>query len=134
LAMAGVPVGVMNAPVIPGLNHHEIPDIIQAAANAGAVAAGYTVVRLNGHIGEVFKDWLTKNYPDRALKVWGQIADLHGGKVTDSHFGRRMSGEGPLAESIRQLFGAAVSRHLAGKSMPPYNTSLFLKGGNYTLF
>jgi DNA repair photolyase len=77
LANAGAPVGVMNAPVIPGLNSHEIPDVVKAASENGATVAGYTIVRLNGAIAEVFKDWLIKNFPDRAEKVWNQIKSCH---------------------------------------------------------
>ena len=104
LAKAGVPVGVMNAPVIPGLNHHEIPEIFKAAADHGALNAGMTMVRLNGSIGKIFEDWLRKNFPDRFEKVWNQICDLHGGNVNDSQFGRRMAGEGNFADTIHQLF------------------------------
>lgn len=87
LSAAGVPVGVMNAPIIPGLNHHEIPDVLRAAAEHGALAAGMTVVRLNGSIGKIFEDWLRKNFPDRFNKVWNQICALHDGQVNDSSFG-----------------------------------------------
>ena len=89
LADSGIPVGVMAAPIIPGLNSHELAGIIKKAGEAGALTAGYTVVRLNGAIGEIFKDWLDKNFPDRAAKVWNQIMALHGGNVNDSEWGRR---------------------------------------------
>ena len=69
LNKAGIPVGVMTAPIIPGLNSDEIPDLIKAAADHGADSAGYTIVRLNGSIAEIFKDWIYKNFPDRAEKV-----------------------------------------------------------------
>ena len=134
LASRGIPVGVMNAPIIPGLNDHEVPEIIRQAAEHGARAAGYTVVRLNGSIGELFGDWLQKNYPDRFRKVWNGIEGLHGGKVNDSKWGRRMSGEGPLAAVIHQLFQTAKKKYLAGRSMPVYNLSSFRQGGQYTLF
>jgi DNA repair photolyase len=134
LAKAGVPVGIMNAPVIPGLNHHEIPSIIKAAADHGALTAGMTVVRLNGAIGKLFEDWLRKNFPDRFDKVWNQICALHGGNVHDSEFGRRITGEGKYAEAIYQLYRAAKKKHFAGRSLPPYNLSAFLKGGNLSLF
>jgi DNA repair photolyase len=134
LARASVPVGIMNAPIIPGLNHHEIPVIIQAAAEHGAQAAGITVVRLNGAIGKLFEDWLRKNFPDRFDKVWNQICALHGGSVNDSEFGRRMTGEGKYAEAIYQLYRAAKRKHLAGRNMPPYNLKVFRKGGNLSLF
>ena len=129
-----IPVGVMVAPIIPGLNHHEIPDILKWASNNGALAAGYTVVRLNGSIGEIFKDWLSKFYPDRMLKVLNQISELHGGQLNDSNWNRRMKGEGPISSVISNLFKVSKEKHFQGKSIPPLNTSLFLKGGNYNLF
>ncbi len=134
LAKAGVPVGVMNAPVIPGLNHHEIPDILKAAADHGALGAGMTVVRLNGSIGKIFEDWLRKNFPDRFDKVWNQICDLHGGSVNDSQFGRRMTGEGNLAEAIYQLFRTSKKRYFGDRTMPPFDLTRFRKGGNLSLF
>jgi DNA repair photolyase len=134
LAKAGIPVGIMTAPIIPGLNHHEIPTIIKAAADHGAAAAGMTVVRLNGAIGKIFEDWLRKNFPDRFDKVWNQICTMHGGNVNDSQFGRRMSGEGNIAEMIHQLFTVSKKKFLAGKSMPPIDLTKFRKGGNLSLF
>lgn len=115
LNKAGVPTGVMTAPIIPGLNSSEVPEIIKRAADHGAVWAGYTIVRLNGAIGEIFKDWVYKNFPDRADKVMNQIADCHGGQVNDSRYGTRMRGEGNIAASIKQLFQSAVKKHLAGR-------------------
>jgi DNA repair photolyase len=134
LAKAGVPVGIMNAPLIPGLNHHEIPKILKAAADHGALSAGMTVVRLNGSIGKIFEDWLRKNFPDRFDKVWNQICSLHGGTVNDSEFGRRMTGEGNFAEMIHQLFRTSKKKYFAGKSMPPIDLTKFRKGGNFSLF
>lgn len=134
LAKAGVPVGVMNAPIIPGLNHHEIPDILKSAANAGATGAGMTVVRLNGSIGKIFEDWLRKNFPDRFDKVWNQISSLHDGKVSDSNFGRRMTGDGNIAESIQQLYRVSKRRFFHGREMPPFNLTKFRKGGLLSLF
>lgn len=125
LADAGVPVGVMTAPIIPGLNSHEIPDVIKAAAEAGARTAGYTMVRLNGAISEIFKDWLEKNYPDRADKVWHQIQEVHGGKVNDSRYGVRMRGEGPVAESMRTLHRIAREKYLPAKDDFSFDLSLF---------
>jgi DNA repair photolyase len=115
LAEAKIPVGVMTAPIIPGLNSHEIPEIIKAAGEAGARTAGYTIVRLNGAIGGIFKDWLFKNFPDRADKVWHHIENVHGGQVNDSRFGTRMSGEGPMAESIRMMHKMAREKYLPKK-------------------
>lgn len=104
LSEAGIPVKVMVAPVIPGLNSHEIPAIIKEAANAGAVSASYIIVRLNGDVSTLFKDWLYKNYQNKAAKVLHQIADCHGGQLNDSRFGTRMKGEGNIADSIASLF------------------------------
>lgn len=134
LAKAGVPVGIMNAPIIPGLNHHEIPQILKAAADHGAQSAGMTVVRLNGSIGKIFEDWLLKNFPDRFDKVWNQICELHGGHVNDSEFGRRMSGEGNFAEVINQLFKTSKKKFFRDRSMPALNLTAFRKGGNLSLF
>lgn len=134
LSMAGVPVGVMNAPVIPGLNHHEIPEILKAASDHGALDAGYTVVRLNGQIGEIFEDWLEKNYPDRASKISNQIKDMHGGKMNDTDWGRRLRGEGNYSLIIDQLFQQSRKRYFEGKKMPPYDLDIFRKGGSYNLF
>ncbi|MCK6616854.1 MAG: PA0069 family radical SAM protein [Cyclobacteriaceae bacterium] len=134
LATAGVPVGIMNAPIIPGLNHHEIPAIIKAASDHGALAAGLTVVRLNGAVGKIFEDWLRKNFPDRFNKVWNQVCSLHGGSVNDSQFGRRITGEGNIAETIHQLYRTAKKKYLEGRAMPPINLTKFRRGGSLNLF
>jgi DNA repair photolyase len=134
LTDAGIPVGVMVAPLIPGLNHTELPSIIKEAAAHGAITAGYTVVRLNGTLQEIFHDWLQKNFPDRAVKVWHLISEMHGGQVNDSHFGRRMTGEGPIADIIRQLFTVSRHKFMHDNQMPPYNYSIFRRGGNLSLF
>ncbi|SOD14847.1 PA0069 family radical SAM protein [Pedobacter xixiisoli] len=104
LSKANIPMGVMAAPMIPGLNNHEIPAILKASADAGAIGAGYTVVRLNGAISKIFEDWLAKNFPDRFEKVWHQIQDCHGGNVNDSRFGARMRGEGNFAQLMSSTF------------------------------
>jgi DNA repair photolyase len=134
LSKANIPVGIMNAPIIPGLNHHEIPQILKAAADHGALTAGMTVVRLNGSVGKIFEDWLRKNFPDRFDKVWHQICSMHGGNVNDSQFGRRMSGEGNVADIIHQLFRTSRKKYFAGREMPPYDLTKFRKGGSYSLF
>ncbi len=134
LTKGNVPVGVMNAPIIPGLNHHEIPQVLKAAADHGALAAGMTVVRLNGAIGTIFEDWLRKNFPDRFDKIWNQISELHGGSVNDSQFGRRMRGEGPIAEMIQQLFRSAKKKYFADRQMPSYDLTQFRKAGTLSLF
>jgi DNA repair photolyase len=125
LAAAGIPVNVMVAPIIPGLNDSEIPAIIRSAAEAGASHAAYTIVRLNGSIGPIFTDWIQQAFPDRADKVLNQIADCHGGQLNDSRFGTRMRGEGKFAEAINKLFGMSLRRYMAGRSMKPYNYNHF---------
>lgn len=125
LSKAGVSCGVMTAPIVPGLNSMEIPDLIKAAADHGAVNAGYTIVRLNGAIGPIFVDWIKTNYPDAAHKVMHQIKECHGGQLNDSDYGRRMSGEGQVAQSIRALFKMAVKRYMAGRTSYEYDYSLF---------
>ena len=112
LSHCGIPCGVMVAPIIPGINNHEIPDLIEQAANAGATNAGITIVRLNGTVAQLFKDWLDKNFPDRAEKVWHQISECHGGSVSDSRPGVRMKGEGKIAESIMQLIKLSKTKFM----------------------
>ncbi len=130
LSKAGIPVGVMVAPIIPGITSHDIPNVIKMAAGHGAKRAGYTIVRLNGAIGTVFKDWLEKNYPDRAQKVLNQISDCHGGQVNDSRYGTRMSGEGNIAESIKKLFQISVKKFMGEPERLKLNTKIFINKHN----
>ena len=104
LSEEGVRMGVMLGPMIPGLNEHEMQRIMKAASENGATFSAYTFIRLNGAIKLIFHDWLYKNFPDRADKVWHLIEHAHDGKVNDSRFGVRMRGEGPIAELVRQQF------------------------------
>jgi DNA repair photolyase len=134
LTSSGIPTGVMHAPIIPGLNDNEIPAVLKAASEHGALTAGMTIVRLNGSIGEIFSDWLKRNYPDRHEKVMGQIADLHGGAVEDHVPGRRMEGSGNFAHSIHNLFEVSKRKYFAGRSFPPYDLTRFRRSGNLSLF
>ncbi|HEX5071520.1 MAG TPA: PA0069 family radical SAM protein [Vicinamibacterales bacterium] len=104
LAAAGIPVSVNVAPIIPGLTDHEIPAILKAAAEAGATGAGRIVVRLPHGLKDLFDQWLETHAPERRNKVLGRVRDVRGGKLNDPSFGSRMSGEGPFAESIHQMF------------------------------
>lgn len=110
LSEAGIRTGVLFGPVIPGLNSHEIPEVLERAAANGARSAGYTMVRLNGQIGDLFTDWLRRNMPDRAEKILNHIRAAHDGKLNDSRFGVRMKGEGQMAESIAKLFRITSDR------------------------
>ncbi|MFI5150550.1 MAG: PA0069 family radical SAM protein [Bacteroidia bacterium] len=125
LNQAGIPVGIMAAPIIPGINSHEVSDIVEQAAKHGAFTAGTQIVRLNGAIGGIFKDWLCKTYPDRADKVWNQIVECHGGTVNDSRFGTRMKGEGKIAEAIMTLFKAAKARYMGKPERFVFNLEAF---------
>ncbi len=112
LARAGIPVGVNVAPVIPGLTDHEMPAILQAAADAGAKSAGYTVVRLPYGVAPLFEKWLGTHFPDRKEKVLNRLRSIRGGKLNDSQWGTRMHGEGIFADQIGQMF--EVARRKAG--------------------
>lgn len=125
LAAAGVPVGVMVAPIIPGLNDHEIPRILSAAAKAGARHAGHTLVRLPLAVAPLFEDWLSRNAPDRKDKILKRIKSIRGGKLNNADFGERMKGDGPLARTIEDLFRAACLREGFNRTRPPMSTSAF---------
>lgn len=104
LSEAGIPVGVLVAPIIPGLTDHEIPALLKEAVKAGAQSAGYVVLRLPYAVKELFEDWLIKHFPDRKDKILNRIRALRGGKLYDSKFGERMSGTGIFADQIHDLF------------------------------
>ncbi|RZL18929.1 MAG: PA0069 family radical SAM protein [Pedobacter sp.] len=125
LSNAGIPMGVVVAPLVPGLSDHEIPSILKAAAHAGAKSAGYTVVRLNGAIAGIFEDWLKKNYPDRFEKVWHSIQSCHAGKVNDSRFGDRMRGDGNIAQMISDNFKLHCRLNHLNEKRTELNSSLF---------
>ncbi len=125
LSEAGLPTGVMLDPVIPRLNNHEVGELMEKSAEAGALTAGYTFVRLNGAVGNVFENWIWKALPDGAEKVLHQIREAHGGEVNDNRFGKRMRGEGPMAEGISRLFKILKKKYFEGRSMPPNNCDDF---------
>lgn len=114
LAREGIPVGVLVAPVIPGLTEHELPAILGAAAAAGARQAGYVVLRLPHGVRELVGEWLARHYPERREKVLRRVRALRDGRLYDPRFGARQRGEGPLAEQIAQLF--ELGRRRAGIS------------------
>src|SRR6266436_5029258 len=110
LRSAGVPTGVMVAPVIPGLTDHEIPRILEKCAKAGAQFAGYTVVRLPWAVAPLFEHWLEEHFPDRKEKVLGRIRNLRGDRLNNSQWHTRMAGEGIFAEQIASLFKVSCGR------------------------
>ena len=127
LAENKIPIRVMAAPIIPGINDSHIMKLVETVASAGADDIVYEVVRLNGHLGELFTDWIYKTFPDRAEKVLNQIKSLHGGTLNNSDYGLRMRGEGPLADLIKQQFTVAKQKYLPNKSLPEFNFDLFVK-------
>lgn len=111
LSKVGIPVNVMVAPIVPSLNEHEIPQILQRAADAGARTAAFTILRLPYGVKDMFQTWLHEHFPDRAQKVLSHIRDIRGGKLNDSEFGLRMRGQGVYAEQIRQVFSKYKKRY-----------------------
>lgn len=137
LSKSGVPVNVMMAPIIPALNDDEIFSIAEAVSKRGAFSMHHQIVRLNGPNGEIFTDWVTKNYPDRAEKVLNQLREMHGGKLNDSRFGVRMKGEGNFALNIQRQMTLARKRFLPDIPFPKLRTDLFSipgKGKQMELF
>jgi DNA repair photolyase len=110
LSRAGVPVCAIIAPVIPGLTDHELPNLVAAAAGAGALSAAFVPLRLPLGVGPLFEGWLERHFPDRKEKVLGRVRDLRGGKLNDPRFNSRMRGEGTWAEQMSQMFHAACRR------------------------
>nr|XP_027235125.1 uncharacterized protein LOC113826432 [Penaeus vannamei] len=125
LSENGIPVNVMMAPIIPAINSHEIFNLVKKVSELGALSAAYTIVRLNGTIGDVFIDWVHKAYPERANKILHQIEDCHGGSLNDSRYKKRMSGEGKIAEQVAIQFGLAKRKFMKGKQFPTLDYSLF---------
>lgn len=125
LAENGISVNVMMAPIIPGLNEHEIFQMVKTCAELGAGQVGYTMVRLNDDVETIFSDWIYKAMTDRADKVMNKIRAVHGGQTTDNRFGVRMRGEGEIADIIRRQFQVARKKFLPNKERKPFNTELF---------
>jgi DNA repair photolyase len=129
LSRAGVPVGVMVAPIIPGLTDHEMPAILAAAAQAGARFAGYTMLRLPLAVAPIFEQWLSQNVPEKKDKVLARLREIRSGKLNDPRFGSRMRGEGLLAETIKDLFTMARKRAGIGARDLNLSTAAFRRPG-----
>jgi DNA repair photolyase len=125
LSQAGVPTGVLVAPVIPGLTDHELPSIIAAASLAGAQSAGYVALRLPYGLGPLFEQWLSQHFPDRKDKVLQRIRAIRGGKLNDPRFSARMRGEGIFAEQIEALFALACRKAGIHGHGPTLSTAAF---------
>jgi DNA repair photolyase len=125
LARANVPVGVMTAPMIPGLNDSELPQLLKLAAENGAKAAGYTLLRLPLTVAPVFEEWLRRTQPLRCEKILSRIRETRDGALNSKNFGERMKGSGPLAEQINQMFRLFRDRYGLAKALPDFNRDDF---------
>jgi len=125
LTEAGTPTVVMFAPVIPGLNDHEMEAVLERAKEAGAVGAGYVALRLPLEIKDLFREWLEANVPDRASRVMSLVRQMRGGKDYDPEWGKRMKGEGPIAALLSRRFEVAKKRLGFGAPFPPLDTTQF---------
>lgn len=125
LAEAGIPSGVMFAPVIPALNDEHLETVLAAASQAGARFAGYVMLRLPREVNGLFKDWLDQHYPLRAARVMGRIRDIRDGAESDSRFGRRLKGTGQVAELVAQRFHRACREYGLNRSSHAFNTEIF---------
>jgi DNA repair photolyase len=137
LSDAGIPAGVLVGPIIAGLTDHELPNILTAAAEAGATRAGFIMLRLPWAVAPLFEAWLERHFPDRMEKVLNRLRDLSDGKLYDSSFGRGQRGEGPFAEQIRQMFEITCDRLGLARQPPALPTAHFRKpslGGQLRLF
>ncbi len=138
LSRAGVPVGVLFAPLIPALNDHEMEAVLAAAADRGARTAGYVLLRLPGEVRPIFEDWLNRHAPDKAAHVMSLVRQLRDGRTNDPRFGHRMRGSGPLAALYRQRFALACRRYALDTRHTALDTSRFappvLPGQQRSLF
>jgi DNA repair photolyase len=138
LADAGIPVGVLIAPVIPGLNDSEIPSILAAARNAGAAGAGYIMLRLPLTVAPVFREWLERTLPARLPRIEARIRSTRGGRLNDPAFGTRMRGTGEMAKQIAEVFHLFSKRYGLDGELPSYDCTRFRppkpKSGQLKLF
>jgi DNA repair photolyase len=125
LSGAGIPVGVLVAPVIPGLTDHEIPAIVAAAVKAGAQFASHVVLRLPHAVAPLFEQWLGRHFPARKEKVLNRVRAIRGGKLNDARFGSRMSGEGIFAEQIEAMFAVACRKAGIAGHRPTLSAAAF---------
>ncbi len=130
LAAAGIPTSVNVAPVIPGLTDHEIPRILEAAAEAGATGAGYIMLRLPYAVKELFENWLEQHFPARKKKVLNRVRAVRGGRLNDPRFGSRMRGNGPFADQVSRMFKVACRRYGLNRRSYSLSTAAFRRPGS----
>lgn len=122
---AGIPVGVMTAPIIPGLNDTEIPALLEAAAEAGAMTAGWTMLRLPYQIKTLFLEWLQRCYPEKAARIEHLIRETRGGELSSTRYGERMRGQGEIAKTIKTLHDLCKKKHGLDWKMPEMSAAAF---------
>jgi DNA repair photolyase len=127
LTKAGVPAMVMFAPVIPGLNDHELEAVLAASAEAGARSAGYVALRLPREIADLFQEWLATDHPDRADRVMSLVRQMRGGKAYDAEWKTRLRGQGPIADLLARRFAVAKTRYGFDRAQPPLRLDLFAR-------
>lgn len=125
LAEAGVPVGVMVAPVIPGLNDSEIPAILEQSRQAGAATANFILLRLPLTVEPVFREWLQRTQPERQELIESRVRQTRDGSMYESQWNQRMRGSGPIAEQIKQMFKLFAKKHGLDKPLPPVDCTRF---------
>jgi DNA repair photolyase len=130
LARQNIPVGVMLAPIIPGLTDHEIPAIVEAATRAGAQWIAHIVLRLPHGVGPLFEAWLQRHFPDRAAKVMNRVRDMRGGRTNDPRFHTRMRGEGVFADQIHSMMAIALRRAGTPNDRPALSTDSFRRASD----
>ena len=138
LTDAGCPVRVMVSPVVPALTDHELESILDASAEAGAVAASWIMLRLPREVAVLFREWVEARFPDRAARIMGRVRELHGGQDYDPEWGRRLTGTGAFADLVAHRFAIATKRLGLAHGLPPLRTDLFrapaAKGDQLSLF
>jgi DNA repair photolyase len=129
LSAAGIPTGIMMAPIVPAITDHEIPQVLEAAAQAGARTAGYVLMRLPGAVAGLFEGWLAEHFPDRKDKVLNRVRELRGGRMNDPRFGSRMRGEGIYADQINATFQTFKRKYGLDQPRPELSTAAFRRPG-----
>ena len=129
LAKAGVPIGVMVGPIIPGLNDNEVPNILKQSSDAGATFVAHTILRLPYAVKPIFVDWLEKNFPEKSKRVLTRIEMIRDGKLNDPNFGSRMTGSGAYADFMHTLIETLSKKHNLTRGRRPLATNLFKRPG-----